>query len=141
MAFIMSPLSQGVVQAQTPQENCENSTSETFLGFPTWYKYLDTEYENGSCNVEAITDPVTGDTDIGATAAAVLFAVIEVLLRVAGIAAVAYIVYGGILYSMSQGEPERVGSARKTIINGIIGVVVAVFAVAIVNLATNVLMG
>lgn len=141
-AFIMSPLAHGVVRAQSPQEeNCENPTSETFLGLPTWYRYLEPSYNasDDSCDVSAIRDG-DGNVDIGATVGAVLLAVTEVLLRIAGIVAVGFIVYGGILYTISQGEPERLGGARKTLINGVIGLVIAVFAVAIVNLLTNVLL-
>jgi hypothetical protein len=121
--------------------NCESSGSNTFLGLPTWYKYLETEYVDGSCNVKSV--PYTGNPgqpDLGATVGAVVFAVIEILLRVAGIVAVGYVIYGGILYSISQGEPERLAMGRKTIINGLIGVVIAVFAVAIVNLITGILL-
>ncbi|MCA1807370.1 MAG: pilin [Actinobacteria bacterium] len=121
--------------------NCESTGSNTFLGLPTWYKYLETEYVDGSCDVKSVPDPNNpGSTDIGATVGAIVFAVIEILLRIAGIVAVGYVIYGGILFSMSQGQPEQLANARKTLINGVIGLVIAVFAVAIVNLATNILL-
>ena len=110
-----------------------------FFGFPSWYEYLPHDSTGGSCDVSSIPDG-DGNVDIGATVGAVLMALTEILLRVAGIVAVGFILYGGILYTMSQGEPERLGAARKTIINGIIGLVIAVLAVAVVNLVTNIIM-
>jgi lysylphosphatidylglycerol synthetase-like protein (DUF2156 family) len=111
--------------------------SAGFLGLPTWYKYL--EVGGGDCSV---TLPQRdGTVDIGATVGAILFAVIEILLRIAGIVAIGFVIYGGILYSMSQGVPDRLQAAQKTILNGVIGIVIAVFAVAIVNLITNIVIG
>lgn len=138
LLLFLSPTLPVGAQAVTAEDNCEDATSATFLGLPTWYRYLEPKFEDGECKVGAIMDG--DDIDIGATAGAILLAVTEVLLRIAGIVAVGFIVYGGILYTISQGEPERLGSARKTIINGILGLVIAVFAVAIVNLLTNVLL-
>lgn len=141
LGIFTTPAAPVAAQYEEQRENCTSGTSAVFLGLPTWYRYLDVSFDNdnGSCDVSPIKDG-DGNTDIGATVGAVLLAVTEVLLRIAGIVSVGFIVYGGILYTISQGEPERLGGARKTIINGIIGLVVAVFAVSIVNLLTNVLL-
>lgn len=116
--------------------------SDGLLGFPTWYEYLDT---NSNCDVSPIrheADPIRPDEkapiNLGATIGAILLAVIEILLRVAGIVAVGYVVYGGILYMTSQGTPDKLQAAQKTILHGLIGLIIAAFAVAIVNLFSNV---
>lgn len=49
------------------------------------------------------------------------------LLGFVGIAAMGSIVYGGVLYIISAGNPSRVGAAKDAIWNGIIGLVVAGF--------------
>lgn len=95
-----------------------------FLGFPKWYKYLDgTTTANGLCSPR-----LTGLSDIYLIVAAV----IEVLLRISALLAVAYIIFGGIEYIMSQGEPEKTTKARKTITNALIGLFISIFAAATV---------
>ncbi len=100
-------------------------TGGGFLGFPTWYKYLEgTTATNGLCapSVRALSDVWL----IGA-------AVIEILLRIAVLVAVIGIVYGGFNYITSQGEPDKTAKARSTIINAAGGMVVAILATAIVS--------
>lgn len=114
------------VAAQT-QGVCAKE-NPTFLSFPTWYKYLEHTERNGSCDV-SITIP----QDAGA----ILLAIFEIILRVAGIVAIVMVVYGGIQYVLSQGEPDRTKTAKNTIINALIGLVIAMVSVAVVNLVAR----
>lgn len=100
---------------------CSNSG---FFGFPTWYKYLKASNVGDVCNpkLEALSDVWL----IGA-------AILEILLRVAAIVAVGFIIYGGIQYIISQGEPDKTKQARSTIINALGGLGIAIFATAIVT--------
>lgn len=107
----------------------------SFLGLPTWYEYLPPL--DSDCSVQVYKD--AGNVDIGATVGAVLLAVTEILLWVAGVVALGFVVYGGIQYTMSQGSPDKLQASHQTILNGVIGLVIAVFAVAIVNLVAGVL--
>jgi hypothetical protein len=59
-------------------------------------------------------------------------AIIEILIRLAALAAVFYVIYGGITYMLSQGEPDKTTKARQTIINALAGLAVAVVAAAAV---------
>jgi len=95
-----------------------------FLGFPTWYKYLNGVTTNGACAPQ-----VSGLNDIWLIVAAV----IEILLRVAALAAVGFIIYGGFQYITSQAEPSKTTEARGTIINALVGLVIAIMATAIVG--------
>jgi hypothetical protein len=79
-----------------------------FLGFPTWYEYI--RVPGGSCSEIQITN--INDVWL------IVAAVVEILLRVAGIFAVAFVMYGGFQYITSQAEPEKVNRAKNTIING-----------------------
>ncbi|CAN5658011.1 hypothetical protein BH23PAT2_BH23PAT2_06040 [soil metagenome] len=108
--------------------------SAVFLGLPTWHKYL----EVGGSDCSVTLPQRDGTVDIGATVGAILFAVIEILLYVAGIVAVGFVVYGGVLYTLSQGTPDKTVAAKNTILNGVIGLVIAILAVSIVNLISNV---
>lgn len=91
---------------------------------PTWYKYIDgTQTKNGCDLVFEFPN------DLGAIG----LAVIEILLRIGTFAAVAFVIYGGFLFLTSQGEPDKAASARKTIINAVIGLVITLFATGIVS--------
>ena len=59
--------------------------------------------------------------------------IINVILFIIGILAVAFIIYGGVKYSMSAGDSAKVKSAKDTIMYAIIGLIVAILAYAIVN--------
>jgi Type IV secretion system pilin len=100
-------------------------THGDFLFFPTWYKYLNGVNDaNGLC-----TPQISGINDIWLIVAAI----VEILLRIAALAAVGFVIYGGFGYLTSQGEPDKTAKARSTIINAMVGLVIAISAAAIVN--------
>ena len=55
-------------------------------------------------------------------------AIFEDLLRVAGVAAVGFVIYGGFRYTTSQGSPEQTGAALGTILHALIGLAIAIIA-------------
>ncbi len=57
----------------------------------------------------------------------------EDLLRIAGIVTAFFIIYGGVRYVTSQGEPENTKAARSTIINALIGAAIAMIAAVLVS--------
>ncbi|MCL1839674.1 pilin [Candidatus Saccharibacteria bacterium] len=59
--------------------------------------------------------------------------IINTVIFVVGIIAVVMVILGGIQYSTSQGDSGKVKKAKDTIMYGIIGLVVAILAFAIVN--------
>ncbi len=63
----------------------------------------------------------------------VLNVVINVVLGVIGFIAVAMIIMGGISFTTSQGDAAKTTKARNTILYGVVGLVVALLAFAIVN--------
>lgn len=50
-----------------------------------------------------------------------------------GLGLVFVIIYGGYMYLTSTGDPQKLEKAQKTIVNGIIGTVLVVFAWTIAN--------
>ena len=59
--------------------------------------------------------------------------IISVILGVVGLIAVVVIILGGIQYMTSSGDAGKVKKAKDTIMYGVIGLVVALLAFAIVN--------
>jgi hypothetical protein len=97
-----------------------------FLGFPKWYKYLEGDVDP----ITKVCSPRLGSLD---EIYLIVAAVIEVLLRVAALIAVAYVIWGGIEYMISQGDPDKTTRARKTILNAIIGLIITITAATVVS--------
>lgn len=71
-----------------------------------------------------------------------LTTIINVVIGVVGFVAVAMIVMGGISYATSQGDAAKTKKAMNTVLYGVVGLVVALLAFAIVNFVlTNVFSG
>lgn len=97
----------------------------SFFGFPKWYKYLDGVRERGGLCAPQLNSL----NDIWLIA----LAITEVLLRLAIIAAIAFVLIGGFKYITSAGNPEKTGKAKNTVIDGLAGVVIAVIAAAVIS--------
>lgn len=59
--------------------------------------------------------------------------IINVALAVIGLVAAVVIIAGGASFVMSQGDPAKVAKAKNTILYGVVGLVIALLAFAIVN--------
>jgi hypothetical protein len=98
--------------------------SNSFFNFPTWYKYLPSV--DGS---DPSAPQISGIGDVWLIVAAVL----DILLRIAAMAAVVFVIWGGVQYITSEGQAEKTAQARKTIANALIGLVLSVGAAAVVT--------
>lgn len=104
--------------------SCEKGS---FLGLPTWYEYLELDTDCG----------IKDGQSIEVIAPRVGLAIVEIILRLSGVIAVGYIIYGGFRYMLSQGEPDATKKAKGTILNALIGMVIAMSATLIVTLIGN----
>ena len=103
---------------------CDLSQSSAFLGFPYWYSYLPGVYTtDGHCSPQL--------TNL-ANVWLIVMAIIEILLRIAALAAVAFVIYAGITYTTSQGDPDATSRAKGTLVNALLGLAIAVMASAVV---------
>ncbi len=75
------------------------------------------------------TPPGTAQGDL----AAVILRIINYVLAIVGVIALAYLVYGGFMYITSAGNEDRVEAAKQIIINAVIGIIVIGVAAAVVN--------
>jgi len=68
--------------------------------------------------------------------------IINVALGIIGFIAVAMIIVGGVQYTTSAGDAAKVTKAKNTILYGVVGLVIALLAFAIVNfILTNIFNG
>lgn len=65
----------------------------------------------------------------------IIGSIVQVLLTAVGIISVIMIVIGGIMFATSSGDAQKTAKARNTILYAVIGLVVSIFAAAIVNFA------
>lgn len=59
--------------------------------------------------------------------------VVDTMLYIVGIISVIMIIFGGIKYATSAGDTGKVTQAKNTLVYAVVGLLVAVFAFALVN--------
>lgn len=78
-------------------------------------------------------DPDNGDIDLNST----IGNIINFALGLIGLLCVVIIIIGGVNYATSQGDAGKVQKATRTLLYGVIGLVVCLLAFAIVNFVLN----
>lgn len=108
--------------------NCQKS----FLGLPSWYQYLNVGPEGDD---PCAFLPLGSDAEFNWAHALprIGLAITDILLRVAGLVALGYTIYGGIRYILSQGQPDSTKKAKGTIVGASIGLIISIFAATIVG--------
>lgn len=61
---------------------------------------------------------------------------ISILMLVAGMVAIAFIIVGGFMYITSSGEPAGIKKAKDTIVNAIVGLIIALLSFGVVKFLT-----
>ena len=97
----------------------------SFFGLIPWYQYINDAKHFKGCDVTNFN--IFSDTPL------VLLAVVDDLLKIAGLVALAFVFYGAIRYVASQGNPEDTANAQSTIINALLGMAIAIVSVAFVS--------
>lgn len=111
--------------APPPGTPCAPGEGITITEIPTWYKYLNCDANNTPL-FENINDVWS-----------ILAAVVEIVLFVAGVAAVVFMIIGAIRYITSQGQPEQTKRARQSLIYAVVGLVVSIIGRAVIQLIFN----
>jgi hypothetical protein len=115
-----------------------------FFGLEPWYHFMpDSELgtHGEPCAVKCFNIFVQAEkNECGETASdipGVILVVIDDLLRIAALVAVAYIIIGSFEYAGSRGNSERASSAQSTIISALTGLAIALVAVALISFLGN----
>ena len=98
----------------------------SFLGLRPWYYYLQLDK---NCDIQKLNSLSQLEKGIPL----ILLAIVDDLLRIAGIVAVAYVIVGAVGFIGSEGNPENAAKARSTVINALIGLAIASVAIAFVS--------
>ncbi|QQS21792.1 hypothetical protein IPM09_04750 [Candidatus Saccharibacteria bacterium] len=107
--------------------------TDTVFMIPAWYKGM----QDGSCNFKAPES--NGKPDIGQLILKIALNVIQALLVVVAYVTIFFIIKGGFGYITAAGSPEGMSSAKKTITNALIGMVISLLAASIVNAVAGVI--
>lgn len=111
------------------QQFAARCSGGNFFGVPTWHKYLTKTGPDCSVQFELMKNgKFNGDGLL-----LIGLGVIDILIRIASLVAIAFVLYGGIKYITSQGSPEGTKSAQNTILNAVVGLVISVIAAAVVG--------
>lgn len=120
MAAIM--LSSLMIANSSAAESCP---SGNFLGFPAWYRGLNCS--GSPLHVDLKDMPINNAVMI------VGLNVLDILIRLVSIIATGFVIWGGIQYLISHGEPRMIANAKQTITRALIGLVIGILSVAVVN--------
>ncbi|MCL2445101.1 pilin [Candidatus Saccharibacteria bacterium] len=131
IAYIIASVAVGAsllaVLFPTSVAACDNDAR--FLTFRPWYSGLCEGGEVRICEQQ----PCADDADLANSVFLIAFNILFNLIQVVAYVAVAFIIYGGFMYIMSRGNPDGIAKGKKTILNSVIGLVIAILASAIVN--------
>ena len=105
----------------------------TFLGIPAWYRGL----VDSNCEIKKISEKDSGGISLNTFIWTVVLNLADGLFRVAGVIATGFIVWAGFQYMIAQGSSSKVAAAKTTLVNAIIGLIIASLAVALTNFAVN----
>jgi hypothetical protein len=105
----------------TPVTQFAACDAGSFFGFPTWYACLPKD-PDGHPKLTKLDDVWL-----------IAFPLLETGIKAAGYTAVGFILWGGIRFTKSQGNPGEITAARDTIRDALIGLIICVSSVAIVQ--------
>ena len=87
----------------------------------------------GNAVVDGVNDAIDASGTEGGDLGGLVKNLINAAIVMIGIVAVGMMIFGGVQLQLSQGDSAKVKKAKDTIMYGIIGLVVAILAFAIVN--------
>lgn len=113
---------------------------QSVLGLPTWYKYLEGEEVAGKCTPKVRP---SDDDDPEGTVNLVLpigVALLEIGASLGALVAFVMVLWGSFNFVTSIGESDKAASARKTVQNSAIGLVILLISARVIDFFGNLLM-
>lgn len=120
--LVASPIAATTV---SPPVSAAGPCETTILGVPPWYRGL----TNDDCSIK---DP-NAVGGISNFIWRIALNIIQMALVLAAYVALFFIIYGGFLFITGGSNPSQIEKGRKSIFNAVIGLVIALGAVAITN--------
>ena len=131
LAFILSPIGVQKVSAA-----CD--TTNSVFGFPTWYKHIPGEETvAGKCTPILETDNLADTDALPSLILPIGIAVLEIMATIGAMVAFVMVLWGSFNFMTALGEPEKAASARRTVQNAGIGLVILLLSSQIVSFVGN----
>lgn len=129
-AFGVSSLFGQLAGAAPRQVECSKYiTGKTVLLYPAWYRGINTCIRDESFPGKGVQVTITNISDIWIIA----LNLVQWLIITVGYVALYFVIWGGIKYITSRGDPAKITSAKGAITNAIIGLIIALVSVIIVR--------
>ena len=136
-AVFIFAIASPVMALASPQTVSAAGCENRVLGVPPWYRGL-TEGTYPDCKI--ISPTSLGEEDgLGKFIWRIVLNVIEMAIVIVAYIAIFFILYGGFLFLTGGALPGQIEKARKTIRDAIIGLVIAMGAIAITNLVFKII--
>ena len=84
-----------------------------------------------------LSDTFLGTNATGTGISGIITTIITIALTLAGLIAILFLIIGGFRYVTAGGNEEQAESAKKTILNSIIGIIVIILAFVILAVVEN----
>jgi len=120
LAIVFSVLP--LIQSTAFAAKCKSEDGLTIISIKPWYSGL---CKAGSDDVEITKIP----NDLIVLGLNLL----SIAVQLAGYAAVGLVIWGGIRYMLANGESSKIASAKTTIINALIGLLIVLIAITLVD--------
>lgn len=119
------------VMTVVPTQSASAACANRFLTFPVWHKGLP---KDGDCGLKGPSS-LGGDTktQLSRFIWIIVLNVLEIMLQAVVYIAAGFIIWGGYMYLISAGQPDKITAGRKMIQNAVIGLIISLFAVFAVS--------
>ena len=101
--------------------DAESRCNGSFIGFTAW-----------DCGLDTIQDP-WGKDNIKSSIMKIILNIATDLTVAAAYLVIGYVIYGGYMYMISQGDVNRIAMGKKALTNAFIGLAIVLFANIIFN--------
>lgn len=134
--FFILAIASPVMTVMTPQTAYAAGCETRLLGIPPWYRGL-TNNNPPQCTIKTPQQANGIERFIWR----IVLNVVEMAIVIVAYISVFFIIYGGFLYMTGGALPAQLERARKTITNAVIGLVIAMAAIALNNLIFGIITG
>lgn len=133
VSFAVALLSLGlnIAMVETSHAAANPVCNKYLLTFPAWYNNL---AKGDGCS------DIVSPTEVGGIQNFILIVVMNcvgILMQLVVYITVGFIIWGGFKYMTSNGDASGIAGAKKMILNAVIGLVIAMLAIAIVTLVSG----
>lgn len=118
--------------AVSPQANALAKCRDSYLGVTVWYRGL----TDNECRVKS---PGNGQDSISVFVTKIALNILQAAFTIAAYVALFFIIKSGFRYMTSAGSSDGMATAKKALVNAVIGLIITLLSAVIVNTIVGVL--